>query len=129
MGRRISCSASPARTCLFIIVAAVVLTASGADRTKSDGAPAWAPGRAVRDDETLSARIVPPPGFDRVAAAPSSWAAWLRKLPMKPANAPVLIYTGSEKARQDVHVAVIDMDVGTKDLQQCADAIMRLRAE
>ena len=48
---------------------------------------------------------------------------------MKPANAPVLIYTGAQKWRQDVHAAVIDIDVGRRDLQQCADAIMRLRAE
>jgi len=48
---------------------------------------------------------------------------------MKPANAPVLIYTGAQKWRQDVHAAVIDIDVGTRDLQQCADATMRLRAE
>ena len=48
---------------------------------------------------------------------------------MKPAGAPVLTYTGAPKWRQDVHEAVIDIDVGKRDLQQCADAIMRLRAE
>ncbi len=48
---------------------------------------------------------------------------------MKPAGAPVLTYTGAPKWRQDVHVAVIDIDVGKRDLQQCADAIMRLRGE
>jgi hypothetical protein len=41
----------------------------------------------------------------------------------------VLLFTGAAKGRQDVHAAVIDIDVGTRDLQQCADAIMRLRAE
>jgi hypothetical protein len=79
--------------------------------------------------ETLEQRIVPPPGFTRTTAAEGSWAAWLRGLPMKPANAPVLIFTGAPKWRQDVHVAVVDIDVGKRDLQQCADAIMRLRGE
>src|SRR5262249_20182999 len=45
------------------------------------------------------------------------------------AGAPVLLYNGAPKFRQDVHAAVIDIDVGTRDLQQCADAAMRLRAE
>lgn len=79
--------------------------------------------------DTLAARIAPPPGFTRVPAAPQSFAAWLRGLPMKPEGAPVLLHTGSRKWRQDVHVAVVDIDTGARDLQQCADAIMRLRAE
>jgi hypothetical protein len=79
--------------------------------------------------DTLAARFAPPAGFQRSPAAPGSFAAWLRGLPLKPAGAPVLLYTGAPKFRQDVHAAVIDIDVGTRDLQQCADAAMRLRAE
>lgn len=89
----------------------------------------WFDGRAVNTDETLAARIPPRSGFARVPAAPGSWAEWLRGLPMKPEGAPVLTYTGGPKWRQDVHAAVVDIDVGDRDLQQCADAIMRLRAE
>jgi hypothetical protein len=79
--------------------------------------------------DTLESRIAPPAGFERVPVAPGSWGEWLRGLPMKPLGAPVLTYSGAEKWRQDVHVAVIDIDIGKRDLQQCADAIMRLRAE
>jgi hypothetical protein len=79
--------------------------------------------------ETLAQRIPPPPGFKRIPVAADSWAAWLRGLPMMRANAPVLLYTGARKWRQDVHAAVVDIDVGKRDLQQCADAIMRLRGE
>ncbi len=48
---------------------------------------------------------------------------------MLAAGAPVLLFDGRPKGRQDVHAAVIDLDVGRRDLQQCADAVMRLRAE
>jgi hypothetical protein len=79
--------------------------------------------------DTLASRIPAQQGFERVPAADGSFAAWLRGLPMKPDGAPVLTYTGKPKWRQDVHAAVIDIDVGKRDLQQCADAIMRLRGE
>jgi hypothetical protein len=78
---------------------------------------------------TLESRVPPPAGFVREQAAAGSWAAWLRGLPMRAAGAPVLLHTGLEKPRQDVHAAVVDIDVGRGDLQQCADAVMRLRAE
>lgn len=78
---------------------------------------------------TLATSIAPPPGFERASVAAESWAHWLRGLPMKPAGSPVMLHNGKRKWRQDAHVAVIDIDVGKRDLQQCADAIMRLRAE
>lgn len=79
--------------------------------------------------ETLAQRFAPPAGFARVAAKPGSFGAWLRRLPMKPAQSRVMLHTGSPKWRQDVHAGVIDIDTGQRDLQQCADAAMRLRAE
>lgn len=90
---------------------------------------AWRKDAAPLPAETLAARIQPPAGFSRTEAPPQSFAAWLRGLPMKPAGAPVHLHTGVPKARQDVHAAVVDIDTGRRDLQQCADAIMRLRAE
>lgn len=78
---------------------------------------------------TLGTGIAVPSGFKRVAVEPGSFAAWLRGLPLKPVGSDVHLYTGAPKWRQDVHVAVVDIDVGKRDLQQCADAIMRLRAE
>lgn len=88
---------------------------------------AWNP--TAQKTETLQSRFAPPAGFERRPADPQSFAAWLRDLPMKPQDAPVLLYTGAAKWRQDVHAAVVDIDVGRRDLQQCADAVMRLRAE
>ena len=90
---------------------------------------AWQPMPAASAADTLEQRIPAPPGFQRGPVLEQSWAAWLRGLPMKVAGATVLLYNGAPKWRQDAHVAVVDIDVGSRDLQQCADAIMRLRGE
>ncbi|MBN2526234.1 MAG: hypothetical protein JXR76_07560 [Deltaproteobacteria bacterium] len=79
--------------------------------------------------ETLHNRVSVPNGFARINVQPDSFANWLRHIPLKPEGAPVMLYNGERKWRQDVHHAVIDIDVGKKDRQQCADAVMRLRAE
>ncbi len=89
----------------------------------------WLVGLHAEHMETLAARIPPPSGFERVPAPQRSFAEWLRNLPLRPAGTPVRLYDGRLKWSQDKHVAVIDIDTGTRDLQQCADAVMRLRAE
>ena len=80
------------------------------------------------EGKQVTTRINPPEGYTRVVAPPNSFAAYLQTLPLKPHGSPVLYYNGTQK-RNPVHVAVVDLDVGKKDLQQCADALMRLRAE
>ncbi len=52
----------------------------------------------------------------------------MRGLPLEAAGAPVLLHTGAPKFRQDVHAVVVYIDIGTRDLQQCADAAMRLQS-
>lgn len=79
--------------------------------------------------ETLVSRIPPPPGYVREQEHDHTFASWLRHLPLLPEGSPVRLHTGALKPRQDVHAAVLDLDVGARDLQQCADAVMRLRAE
>ena len=71
--------------------------------------------------------IVPPPGYVRHEA--DSYGTYLRNLLLKRPGSPVMLYNGVEKGYQDGAYAVIDMEIGSQDLQQCADAVMRLRAE
>ncbi len=70
-----------------------------------------------------------PEGFTRVALPKDSYGAWLRTLPLHAGNPPVHLFSGGERDFQDGHDAVLDLDVGRRDLQQCADAAIRLRAE
>ncbi len=85
--------------------------------------------RGYEPDRSLARRFPAPPGFRRVAVDPGSYEEWLRWLPLKPPDAPVRLHTGQLKGIQHRHAAVVDIDVGHKDLQQCADAAIRLRAE
>jgi len=78
---------------------------------------------------TISDRFNTPDGFIRLPENGYSFSTFLSTFPLKKAGTKVYLYNGNEKNRQDVHEAVLDIDVGTKDLQQCADAVMRLRAE
>lgn len=75
-----------------------------------------------------TAAIPAPPGFSRVPVAPGSFAAWLRVLPLKKEKT-VYLYNGLPKKSQAAQFAVVDMPCGKTDLQQCADVVMRLRAE
>jgi hypothetical protein len=106
----------------------LLIVCHGIGTAHADPRYAWEPTHATRT-ETLAQRFPPPAGFERRRAEPGSFAEWLRGLPLKPEGSPVLLHTGFPKGRQDVHAAVVDIDVGPRDLQQCADAIMRLRAE
>ncbi|GGG42402.1 DUF4846 domain-containing protein [Hymenobacter glacieicola] len=89
----------------------------------------WLPAGRYQTRQTLAARFPPPPGYERIGAQPGSFAYWLRFLPLLPVGTPVRLHSGQLKDRQDVHAAVLDLDVGKRDLQQCADAVIRLRGE
>ena len=69
-----------------------------------------------------------PPGYKRLVCETGSFGEWLRAIPLKNDKA-VYLYNGQLKKDQSVQFAVLDITVGTKDLQQCADAVMRLRAD
>jgi len=78
---------------------------------------------------TLLERINTPKGYKRLEASENDLTGFIRSLPLKQAGSPVLLYNGTEKGYQDGHVAVFDLDVGDRDLQQCADSVMRIYAE
>ncbi len=72
--------------------------------------------------------ITLPGGFTRTDAGAHSFEAWLRKLPLKK-DKTVYLYNGEKKPNQSAQFAVVDISCSKTDLQQCADVVMRLRAE
>ncbi|MBU0550994.1 DUF4846 domain-containing protein [Myxococcota bacterium] len=75
----------------------------------------------------LEATLATPEGFQRVAVEPDSYAAWLRGLPTRTDRAEVYAYDGARLDRPSA--AIIYLDIGVRDRQQCADTVIRLHAE
>ena len=72
--------------------------------------------------QSVESTILPPTGYTREVCDEHSFAAYLRQLPLLPKGSKVLLYNGQEKRNQAAAFAVVDMEIGNRDLQQCADA-------
>ena len=117
---------APAQPGTLVTAGAGLSTAVATVVPMTDKQYPWLNGRT--STRTLQTTISPPPGFQRTKVEPGSFAAWLRDLPLMPAGSLVHWKNGAEKPRQDLHEAVIDMDVLTWN-QQCSDSILRVRGE
>lgn len=80
-------------------------------------------------DTTMITRFRPPEGYIRTSEREQSFQSYLRNLKLKPKGSMVHYYNGGIKYNHGIYDAVVDLDIGDKDLHQCADAVMRLRAE
>lgn len=77
--------------------------------------------------DTIATRFLPPEGYARKEA--DGYGEFIRREPLLPDGSPILLYNGEPGSIQDWHAAVLAIDVGERDLQQCADAALRLRCE
>jgi len=79
--------------------------------------------------EPLVARFPAPEGFSRDELPDGGWGQWLRHLPLKPPGTAVVTRTGLPimRANSPSLAAVVDIEVRRN--QECADVILRLRAE
>ncbi len=78
---------------------------------------------------TIIQRFSPPQGYKRIPCDSNSFAFHLRNLSLKPHQSLVKYYDGKSKPNKGVYDAVVDLDIGNKNLHQCADAVMRLWAD
>ncbi|AWV89975.1 DUF4846 domain-containing protein [Bradymonas sediminis] len=90
---------------------------------------AWLAGEEFAGQEftPMDARFAPPEGYTRVEVAEGTFAAFLRGLPLLTDRRTVHSYSG-ERLRSP-SAAIVAMDVGARNLQQCADTAIRLHAE
>ncbi len=80
-------------------------------------------------ENTIQQRFQLPQGFVREEESKTSFDYFLRNLPLKPLGSNVLYFDGTTKPNRNVYEAVVDLPIGRQDLHQCADAVMRLRAD
>ncbi|CUH91597.1 DUF4846 domain-containing protein [Herbinix luporum] len=81
------------------------------------------------EGKTLDIRIMTPKGYSRIPSSSDELTGFIRNLPLKDDGSKVLAYNKKPIKHQKNHVAVFDIDIGKKDLQQCADSAMRIYAE
>lgn len=82
-----------------------------------------------KEGMTIKDRYSTPIGFERIEVESNSFGEFLRNQELKPYGEKVLYFDGREKNKSNVYDSVFDVDIGNRDLHQCADAIMLLRAE
>lgn len=82
----------------------------------------------LAQEATIKKRFLCPTNYNRSKLDSNSYAFYLRNFELMPDSHEVHYYNGLIKSNK-VHAAVLRIDVGKRDLQQCADAVMRLRAE
>lgn len=79
--------------------------------------------------DILKDRLLLPKNYTRKETSANSWQNFLQNLKLEPYHHPILKYDKTPIQDQSHHVGILTYDVGNQDLQQCADALIRLRAE
>jgi hypothetical protein len=79
--------------------------------------------------QTVERRFVPPHGYLRIPMEETSYAMYLRNMPLLPHGSPVKYYDGSVKPNNGIYAGVVLIDVGLEDLQQAPEICIRLRGE
>lgn len=120
---------------IFIFIFIILISLTGCNQFNKDFAPEYGEEIPViqtfinANGSTIETRFIPPEGYKREYYNPDTFTYFTRNLSLKPDGSNVLLYNGSEKGNQSAHAAVINMEIGDRDLQQCADAVIRLIGE
>ncbi len=79
--------------------------------------------------DSVSTRVLVPKGYKRVEYPKGSFQEYLRYYKLKPYGSKIINYDDSEYFAQNWHEAILEVPVPKNGLQQCADALMRIRSE
>ncbi|MEM9360989.1 MAG: DUF4846 domain-containing protein [Bacteroidota bacterium] len=81
------------------------------------------------DSLSIASRVNVPVGFERVRYPNGSFEEYLRNYKLKPYGSKIINYDGSEYFWQYGHIGILNIPVPENGLQQCADALIRVRSE
>ncbi len=82
-----------------------------------------------KDGMTISERIKVPDTYTRVKYPEGSFSSYIQNYKLKSFDAKVINYDGKPYVYQSGHVGVLEVPVPSNGLQQCADALIRIRTE
>lgn len=79
--------------------------------------------------DSISTRVELPKGYKRKSYPKGSFQEYLRNYRLKKHGSPIINYDDTKYFAQHWHDAILEVPVPANGLQQCADALMRMRAE
>lgn len=82
-----------------------------------------------KEGRTIKTRIKVPEGFKRILPEEQTFSHYIQNYPLKEASAEVINYDRNPYIFQQGHVGVLEVPVPSNGLQQCADALIRIRSE
>ncbi len=116
---------------LVLIVASgvVIQMASKTTITENFTAVLEIPSLLNKDSLTIKSRVLAPEGYKRVEYPKGSFQEYLRKYRLKVFGTKIKNYDNTLYYWQQGHIGVLDISVPENGLQQCADALIRIRSE
>lgn len=121
---------------ISFLITLIILSSCNSDKTSSNpktGANENSVSETLvkinKDKNTIRERFSPPKDYEWIEEKPDFFGHFIENFQLKPYGSPILKYDGTPISTQNLHEAIFDIDTGNKDLQQCADAAIRLRAE
>ncbi len=82
-----------------------------------------------KEGTSVKTRVSPLEGYHSIVTSTNSFSNYVQNFPLKEASAQVINYDGKPYWYQAGHVGVLDIPVPSNGLQQCADALIRIRSE
>ena len=82
-----------------------------------------------KDSLTIKSRVNVPIAYKRINYAKGSFEEYLRNYKLKAINSKIINYDDSEYYWQGGHIGILEISVPQNGLQQCADALIRIRSE